>query len=109
MIKNFLAVALLTACTASFTFAEDSHDCCAAATKTAASQQKTQCISYANLNLSDEQKTKLDAISADCHKAGCNEQSHARFLKKAKGVLSAEQYAQLEKNCASSMHKGKQS
>lgn len=57
------------------------------------------CSSFANLNLSADQKTKLDAWQADCMKAGCTKESRAAFLKKAKKVLSADQYAKLKVQC----------
>ena len=57
------------------------------------------CSSFANLNLSADQKTKLDAWQTDCMKAGCTKESRAAFLKKAKGILSADQYAKLKTQC----------
>lgn len=109
MIKNFTAVAAIAILSATSSFAGANKGCCAAGTKTAANHENMQCISFANLNLTPDQKTKLDAMEADCHKGGCNAQTHAKFLQQAKGVLSAEQYAQLEKNCKASVHKGKAS
>jgi hypothetical protein len=55
---------------------------------------------FAELNLSPEQKSKLDAAQARCQKAGCTEKSMEKFMQSAKGILSAEQYAQLKTKCA---------
>ena len=58
------------------------------------------CSSFASLNLTADQKTKLDAWQTECMKAGCTKQSRAAFLKKAKGILSADQYAKLKAECS---------
>jgi hypothetical protein len=55
---------------------------------------------FAEMNLSPEQKSKLDAAQAECQKAGCTEESMEKFMQSAKGILSAEQYAQLKTECA---------
>lgn len=62
---------------------------------------KMECAQiYAKLNLTPEQKTKLDAFQARCEKDGCTEKSMTTYFKEAKGVLSAEQYAQLKAECS---------
>lgn len=94
MIK-IAALSLVTAVAfaATSTFAADKA-CCA--TKTG----KMECAQiYAKLNLTPEQKTKLDSFQARCEKDGCTEDSMKKFLASAKGVLSAEQYAQLKSEC----------
>jgi len=55
---------------------------------------------FAQMNLSPEQKSKLDAAQAECQKAGCTEKSLENFMQTAKGILSPEQYAQLKTECA---------
>ena len=55
---------------------------------------------YANLNLSPEQTTKMDAARKECEKNGCTKESMDKFLQTAKNVLSAEQYAKVEAECA---------
>ncbi len=55
---------------------------------------------YAKLNLTPEQKSKLDAFQARCEKDGCTEDSMKNFLHSAKGVLSPKQYAQLKSECS---------
>src|SRR6516225_9237187 len=85
-----VAVVLLVASPA---FAGGKSCCAKGASNTMASS------SFANLNLSADQKTKLDAWQADCMKAGCTKESRAVFLKRAKGVLSADQYAKVKVQC----------
>ena len=68
--------------------------CCA--TKTG----KMECSQiYAKLNLTPEQKSKLDALQAQCEKDGCTKESMDKYLASAKAVLSKEQYAQLKTEC----------
>jgi hypothetical protein len=55
---------------------------------------------YAKLNLTPDQKTKLDSFQAQCEKDGCTEGSMEKFFSSAKGVLSSEQYAQLKSDCS---------
>ena len=62
---------------------------------------------FAQMNLSPEQKSKLDAAQAQCQKAGCTEESLETFMQSAKNILSAEQYAQLKTECAKMKPSGK--
>ncbi len=55
---------------------------------------------YAKLDLTPDQKTKLDSFQAQCEKDGCTEGSMEKFFASAKGVLSSEQYAQLKSECS---------
>jgi len=87
-----VAVAMLAASSA---FAGDKA-CC---TKGVSNKEKAACADLAYLNLSAEQKTKLETWQADCMKAGCTKESRAKFLKQAKGILSGEQYAKLKTEC----------
>ena len=86
-IKTF-AVVVAAAFAASSVFAGEKAGkaCCA-------QEAKMDCANYANLNLSPEQKTKMDALAADCHKGGCNEATMAKMTKGAKKVLNKEQFA----------------
>jgi hypothetical protein len=61
--------------------------------------EKTACLDLATLNLTPDQKAKIEAWQADCVKAGCTKESRKTFLKQAKGILSAEQFAQLKAQC----------
>ena len=58
---------------------------------------KMACASYANLNLTAEQKTKMDTLAEDCHKGGCNEATMAKMTMEAEKVLTKEQFATWKK------------
>jgi hypothetical protein len=70
--------------------------CCA---KSAANAHAVACVNLALLNLTSDQKSKVEAWQAECVKAGCTKQSRETFLTHAKGILSAEQFAQLKAQC----------
>jgi len=96
MIK-IVTIALVAAgmLTASSAFAGNKA-CCA---KSASNRNAALCINLATLNLTHDQKAKIEAWQADCMKAGCTKESNQTFLRRAKGVLSAEQFAQLKAQC----------
>jgi hypothetical protein len=96
MIK-ITSIALVAAATliASSAFAGDKA-CCA---KGASHAGKTACADLAALNLTPDQKAKIEAWQAECMKSGCTKESRQTFLKQAKGILSAEQFAQLKAAC----------
>src|SRR5437879_3503942 len=88
----------LAALLSSATFAGNKsggHDCCASKT----SQSDLACIDYASLNLTADQKSKIEAWQAECTKAGCTKESRHTFLKQAKTILSPEQFAKLKEQC----------
>ena len=87
-----VATAMLAASSA---FAGDKA-CCA---KGAANVHSMACVNLASLNLTLDQKTKIEAWQVECTKAGCTKQSRETFLTHAKGILSAEQFAQLKAQC----------
>jgi hypothetical protein len=87
-----IAVAMLTA---SSSFAGDKA-CCANGVSKANSMA---CVNLATLNLTPDQKTKIETWQAECMKAGCTKESRKTFLKQAKEILSAEQFAQLKAQC----------
>jgi hypothetical protein len=96
MIK-ITSIALMAAATliASSAFAGDKA-CCA---KGASHTDKTACADLAALNLTPDQKAKIEAWQAECMKGGCTKESRQTFLKQAKGILSEEQFAQLKAAC----------
>ena len=99
MIKS-TSIALVAAATliASSAFAGDKA-CCA---KGASHADKTACADLAAMNLTPDQKAKIEAWQAECMKAGCTKESRQAFLKQAKEILSAEQFAQLKAACKKS-------
>jgi Spy/CpxP family protein refolding chaperone len=77
-------------------FAGEHGDC----TKQVGNKGKMACeVSLASLNLTPDQKTKMDAVMAEHAKAGCNEASEAKYMEEAKGILSKDQYAKFKAEC----------
>jgi hypothetical protein len=97
-----VAAAMLTT---SSLFAGD-HACCA---KGAANAHSTTCLSLASLNLTPDQKSKIETWQSECMKAGCTKESRQMFLSRAKGILSPEQFAQLKTQCEKSANPKKTS
>jgi Spy/CpxP family protein refolding chaperone len=83
-------------------FAGEHGDC----TKKVGNEQKAACqASMASLDLTADQKTKMEAAMAEHHKAGCSEASEAKFMNDAKGILTKEQYAKFKAECKSEKDK----
>jgi hypothetical protein len=104
--RKFTGLALMAAAAFAVApaFAGDKDGCCGA---THAKNAKMDCTqTYAKLNLSAEQKTKMDALVEKCNKDGCTKESMEAFMKSAEGVLSKEQLATLKAEC-SRMHEKK--
>src|SRR6266516_4387725 len=96
MIKITITALVATAMfIASSAFAGDKA-CCV---KGVSNTDKTACVDLATLNLTPDQKAKIEAWQAECVKAGCTKESRKTFLKQAKGILSAEQFTQLKAQC----------
>ena len=95
MIKTATTLVAAAMLAASSAFAGD-HACCA---KGAASAHSMECINLASLNLTPDQKTKIEAWQAECMKAGCTKESRQTFLGHAKGILSSQQFAELKAQC----------
>ena len=91
-------LALITAVVFTVTSANaGDKGCCAAHAKNG----KMHCEqTYAKLNLSPEQKVKLEKLEAQCNKGGCTKESMDKFMKSAEGILSKEQFATLKAECA---------
>jgi len=102
-----LTLALMAAAALAMTAAyagdkEKDGGCCATHANSKMDCSKT----YAKLNLSAEQKTKMDALVAKCNKDGCTKESMEAFMKSAEGILSKEQLATLKDEC-NKMHEKK--
>lgn len=94
IVMLLVAGALLVATTAVYA----GQGCCLSKTK--AAQTETNCMgSFAGLQLSDEQKTKLAAVSAECAKSGCSQAAHAKCAASAKEILTPEQFSQWKAQC----------
>ena len=83
---------------------EKDSGCCAMHAKNDAKMDCSQ--TYAKLNLSADQKTKMDAMVAKCNKSGCTKESMDEFMKSAEGILSKEQLATLKAECSKMQDKG---
>jgi Spy/CpxP family protein refolding chaperone len=77
-------------------FAGEHGDCA----KKAGNDAKMACTaSLTSLNLTPEQKTKMETAMAEHHKAGCNQATEAKFMKEAEGILTPEQFAKFKAEC----------
>ena len=102
MIKTILALVAAAVLTAGTSFA-GGKGCCGKDMQ--ASNSNANCMNLASLNLSKDQDAKLMAWQNECMKSGCTKESRTAFLKKAKTILSADQYAQLKSECDKNMTK----
>jgi Spy/CpxP family protein refolding chaperone len=91
-------IALMTAglFAAGTMFAGEHGNC----TKQVGNQAKMACqVSLASLNLTPDQKTKMDAALEEHHKAGCSEASEAKYMQEAKTILTKDQYVKFKAEC----------
>jgi hypothetical protein len=102
MIKTTLALLAAGVLATSSSFA-GGKACCSKGTQ--ASNEKANCMNLASLNLTTDQNSKLVAWQNECMKAGCTKENRAAFMKKAKTILSQDQYAQLKSECDKTMTK----
>jgi Spy/CpxP family protein refolding chaperone len=98
-----LTVALAFAVTPAFAHDEKDkdHKCCAA-------KGDMDCAAtYANLNLTPDQKAKMDALVEKCKGAGCTKESTEAFMKSAESILTKEQMANFKTECNKAHDKNK--
>jgi hypothetical protein len=104
--RKFTGLALMAAAALAVTTSAYAGDkekdggCCVKNAKMDCSQ------TYAKLNLSADQKTKMDTLVAKCNKDGCTKENMEAFMKSAEGILSKDQMATLKAEC-SKMHEKK--
>jgi hypothetical protein len=103
MVKIIGTAVIAAAMLASPAFAKDKAGDMACCAKNASNQKS--CANLASLNLSADQKSKIEAWQSECMKAGCTKETRQVFLKKAQGILSADQYAKLKAECSKSAKK----
>lgn len=85
-------------------FAGEHGDC----TKKVGNEGKAAChISTANLNLTADQKTKMDALMTEHAKAGCTKENEEKYMEEAKGVLTPDQFAKFKAECKGEKEKSK--
>jgi hypothetical protein len=93
--KKFTALmaAAAFAITPVFAGDKDKSACCA-------TKGEMDCAAtYAKLNLTPDQKAKMDALVEKCKGAGCTKESTEAFMKSAEGVLTKEQMATFKMEC----------
>lgn len=56
-------------------------------------------LPLADLNLTPEQSTKMNAVMTEHMKTGCTEASEAKYMQEAKAILTPEQYAKFGAAC----------
>src|SRR5882672_10072817 len=93
---KFIALVVAGMFAAGTLFAGEHGEC----TKKVGNTAKPACtVSLASLNLTADQKTKMDAVVAEHQKAGCSEASEAKYMQEAKEILTKEQYTKFEAQC----------
>jgi len=74
------------------------------------SKAKMECSQmFEKMDLTAEQKSKLEQAEAKCRADGCSKESMEEFMQTAKDVLTPEQFAQLQSHCAKAEEAGKRS
>src|SRR5204863_7523873 len=69
-------------------------------TKQVGNEAKMACtVSLASLNLTPDQKTKMDAALTEHQKAGCSDASEAKYMETAKSVLTKDQWVKFKAQC----------
>ena len=77
-------------------FAGEHGDCA----KKAGSEANMACmVSFANLNLTADEKAKMEAARNEHHKAGCTEASETKYMKEVQAILTPEQFAKFKAEC----------
>ena len=85
-------------------FAGEHGEC----TKKVGNMEKPACsINVASLNLTADQKTKMEAAMAEHQKAGCSEASETKYMQEAKTILNKEQFAKFKAECKEHKDKAK--
>src|SRR5437588_3876418 len=101
---NFIALVVAGMFAAGTLFAGEHGEC----TKKVGNTAKPACtVNMASLNLTPEQKTKMDAAMEEHHKAGCSEASETKYMQEAKTVLTKEQFAKFKAECKEGKDKAK--
>src|SRR2546421_8814789 len=69
-------------------------------TKQVGNEAKMPCtVALASLNLTPDQKTKMDSALTEHQKVGCSDASEAKYMQDAKAVLNQEQFAKFKAQC----------
>lgn len=109
MKSHFLAALAVVGLAASPVFAGENAGCCAMKASNDTAGMKMACDkTFAHLDLTAEQKEKVEKIAAECQKRGCTEASMAQMKQEVQQVLTKEQYSKWQSHIAEH-HQGKQS
>jgi Spy/CpxP family protein refolding chaperone len=101
---KFIALVVVGMFAAGTLFAGEHGEC----TKKVGNTAKPACtVSLASLNLTPEQKTKMDAAMEEHHKAGCSEATEAKYMEEAKTILNKDQFAKFKAECKGGKDKAK--
>ena len=101
---KFIALVVAGMFAAGTLFAGEHGEC----TKKVGNTAKPACtVSLASLNLTADQKTKMDAAMEEHHKAGCSEASEAKYMQEAKTILNKDQFAKFKAECKGEKDKAK--
>src|SRR5205807_8867062 len=101
---KFIALVVAGMFAAGTMFAGEHGDC----TKKVGNAAKPACsVSLASLNLTPDQKSKMDAAMEEHKKAGCSEASEAKYMQEAKTVLNKDQFAKFKAECKEGKDKAK--
>jgi Spy/CpxP family protein refolding chaperone len=93
---KLIALVAAGAFAAGIMFAGEHGDCA----KKAGNEGKMACTaSLASLNLTPDQKTKMETAMAEHHKAGCNQATETKLMKDVQGILTPEQFAKFKAEC----------
>jgi Spy/CpxP family protein refolding chaperone len=93
---KLIALVAAGAFAAGMMFAGEHGDCA----KKAGNDSKMACmVSFANLNLTADQKTKMETAMTEHHKAGCTDASEAKYMKDVQGILTPQQFAKFKAEC----------
>ena len=103
--KKFLAftVAAVIAFGAASVFAGDG--CCGGMSKSSAKGASCGDM-FSKLNLTDEQKAKVDTLKQSCLKATSTSEFHAMFNSGLEKILTPDQLAQLDSHCGKAKESG---
>ncbi len=92
----FVAAGLMAASTS---FAGDKACCASMGDK---KMTKGACLeTFAKMDLTAEQKAKMETLAAECDKSGCTKESMAKMEAGAKDVLSPAQFSSWKSACKS--------
>jgi Spy/CpxP family protein refolding chaperone len=92
-----LMVAVIVTIGAAAVYAGDG--CCAGMSKSSAKGASCSGDMFSKMNLTPDQKTKIETLKQDCRKATSTSELHETFTKGLEKILTPEQLAQWKSQC----------